>query len=422
MSIAREKHPCKSPPRFMALPPLPPADKRLRWQSSLKHLCAQASAIAAPFEKIQDYIKPVQYREKWSITLKGNAMVITTSITGERISPAGAAYVSAGPETSVSGVSWAAVFAGALAAAVLSLLLFILGAGLGLSSISVWSSQGADGGTVGWAAIVWLAFTQLASAGIGGYVAGRLRTKWQGVHTDEVYFRDTAHGFLAWALATLLMVAVMGTVVGSAIVGTVKAAGAVASGAAQVVGGATSAATSAAGGAASAAIAGAMGGASGAATDQGSDFSYWINSLMRKDGPTEQQKQDMKDGVQNLARKTQSAADDAKEVSVVFVHSLQAGSLSDSDATYLGNLIAQRTDASAADAKIKVQKTFEQVQQQIQKVKQAAANAEEKAKLAAEQVRKATAYSMLWMFVVLLVGAFMGSLAATIGGRQRDAW
>ena len=44
----------------------------------------------------------------------------------------------------------------------------------------------------------------MISSAIGGYLAGRLRTKWTGVHTKEVYFRDTAHGFLAWALASVL--------------------------------------------------------------------------------------------------------------------------------------------------------------------------------------------------------------------------
>lgn len=346
-------------------------------------------------------------------------MVTTTYVDGERMPPLGSAY--AIPEEGKSGVSWAAIFAGALAAATLSLLLFMLGIGLGLSSISVWSGKGADGDSIGVAAIVWLAFTQLASAGVGGYIAGRLRTKWQGVHTDEVYFRDTAHGFLSWALATMLMVAVMGTVAGAAITGTVKAAGAVVSGAAQVVGGAAGAVGGAVGGAASAAVTGAAGVTAGKATEQGSDLNYWISSLLRKGGPTEQQKQDLKDGAQDMARKTQSAADDAKEVSVVFAHSLQAGALSDDDANYLANLISQRTDMSAGEAKQKVQKTFEQVQQQIAKAKQAAQEAEDKAKQVAEQARKATAYSMLWMFVVLLVGAFVGSLSATLGGRQRDA-
>lgn len=309
-----------------------------------------------------------------------------------------------------SAVSWAAILAGALAAAVLSLLLFLLGIGLGLSSISVWSGQGADGATIGWAAIFWLAFTQLASAGVGGYIAGRLRTKWQGIHSDEVYFRDTAHGFLSWAFATLLMVAVMGSIAGAAITGTVKAAGAVASGAAQV-----------AGGAASAAVTGAAGATAGKMSEQSSDLNYWVGSLLRNGGPTQSQKEEIRDGAQNMARKAQSAVDEAKEVSGVFMHSLEVGALSDEDSRYLAQLVAQRTDLTQEEAQQKVQQSFEQVKQQVDKAKAAAKEAEEKAKIAAEQARKATAYSMLWMFVALLIGAFVGSLSATVGGRQRDA-
>jgi hypothetical protein len=109
-------------------------------------------------------------------------------------------------DAAVSATSWGAIIAGALAAAALSFILIILGLGLGLSSVSPYSYNDAPLGT---AAIVWLAFTQLAAAGIGGYMAGRLRTRWAGVHTDEVYFRDTAHGLLAWAVATLLTVALL---------------------------------------------------------------------------------------------------------------------------------------------------------------------------------------------------------------------
>ncbi|MDR2331354.1 MAG: hypothetical protein LBE58_17260 [Comamonas sp.] len=346
--------------------------------------------------------------------------MVTTYVEEERV-VTGGAVPRALAGSSESAVSWAAIFAGALAAAVLSLLLFMLGIGLGLSSVSVWSGRGADGETLGWGAVAWLAFTQLASAGVGGYIAGRLRTKWQGVHTDEVYFRDTAHGFLSWALATMLMVAIAGSMAGAAISGTAKAAGAVVSGAAQVVGGAASGATGVIGGAASAALTGAAGVTAGKANEPGSDLNYWINSLLRQGGPTEQQKQDMKDGAQNVAQKARSAADDASEMSSVFMHSLQAGSLSNDDRQYLGRLVAQRTDMSQEESEKKVQATYDQVKQQIDKAKQAAQDAEAKAKQTAEQARKATAYSLMWMFVVLLIGAFVGSLSATFGGRQRDA-
>ena len=328
--------------------------------------------------------------------------------------PALPSAVSSPIDLKQSGVSWAAIFAGALAAAVLSLLLFILGIGLGLSSISVWSGRGAAGDTIGWTAVVWLAFTQLASAGVGGYLAGRLRTRWQGVHTDEVYFRDTAHGFLSWSLATLLMVALMGSVVGSAITGAVKSAGAVASGAASLAGGAVGAAGTAAAG------------AIGAYTAKDGDLahnslSYWINSLFRNEGLTEEQKDQMKANAHQTAHSVRSAAEITQEVTGIFIHGLQDGKLSDDDARYVAQLISERSGVSPAQAQDKVQNAFQKAHEQFEQAKLKAKEIEEKTKQAAETARKATAYSMLWLFVALLVGAFVASLCATWGGRMRDA-
>src|ERR1035437_2874501 len=98
-------------------------------------------------------------------------------------------------EAPLSGVSWPAVLAGAFAAAALLLSLLALGAGIGLSAISPWSNMGASTSAIGIGAIVWLIVTQIMAATMGGYLAGRLRTKWVNIHTDEVYFRDTAHAF-----------------------------------------------------------------------------------------------------------------------------------------------------------------------------------------------------------------------------------
>ena len=103
-----------------------------------------------------------------------------------------------------SAVSWAAIFGGAAAAVAITLLLLELGAGFGLSSISAWPGVGTTAATVGIAGGLWLIVTQWIASGVGGYLAGRLRTKWVGVHSDEVFFRDTAHGFLAWAAATII--------------------------------------------------------------------------------------------------------------------------------------------------------------------------------------------------------------------------
>ena len=114
-------------------------------------------------------------------------------------------------EAHSSGVSWAAVIAGAFVAAALSLTLLALGAGFGLLTVSPWSSARASASAVDAAAIIWLIVIQIVASGIGGYLAGRLRTKWTTIHTDEVYFRDTAHGFLVWAVAVVITAAFLGS-------------------------------------------------------------------------------------------------------------------------------------------------------------------------------------------------------------------
>ncbi len=114
-------------------------------------------------------------------------------------------------EARSSGVSWAAVIAGAFVAAALSLTLLALGAGFGLLSVSPWSNAGASASAVDAAAIVWLIIIQIVASGAGGYLAGRLRTKWAAIHTDEVYFRDTAHGFLVWGVAVVITAALLGS-------------------------------------------------------------------------------------------------------------------------------------------------------------------------------------------------------------------
>src|SRR6185437_15001279 len=88
---------------------------------------------------------------------------------------------SANRESGTSGVSWGAVIAGAFVAAALSLTLLALGAGFGLLSVSPWS-HAAAASAVGTPAIIWLIVIQIAASGMGGYIAGRLRTKWVAIH------------------------------------------------------------------------------------------------------------------------------------------------------------------------------------------------------------------------------------------------
>ncbi|HWL63584.1 MAG TPA: hypothetical protein VNQ32_12350 [Steroidobacteraceae bacterium] len=139
-------------------------------------------------------------------------MTTVTTIVEGGLSPALSA---SRPTGASSAVSWSAIIAGAVAAAALSLILLVLGIGLGLSVVSPWVGATPSESQMTWSTIAWVFVTAFAASGLGGYIAGRLRSRWPSTQQDEVYFRDTAHGFLAWAVATLLTAAVFTSVIGS---------------------------------------------------------------------------------------------------------------------------------------------------------------------------------------------------------------
>lgn len=273
------------------------------------------------------------------------------------------------------GVSWGAVLAGAAAAAALSFILLILGVGLGLSSVSPWSFNAT---AIGVSTIVWLAFMQLAASGIGGYMAGRLRVKWSSIHTDEVHFRDTAHGLLAWAVATLITVAVLAGGTRAVLSGAIDAS----SGVAAAVGPAA---------------------AAGAKAGEGSanPLDYFSDMLLRA-APAA-----------GTGEAGSTVADQRVEIGKIFATSLSTGSLAADDRAYLGQVVASRTGLTQAEAEARVDAVYA-------RAAKAAADAKAKAQQAADTARKAGAHTALWMFVALLLGAFVASLAATFGGRQRD--
>jgi hypothetical protein len=137
---------------------------------------------------------------------------------GTRVAPSttGAATAPSVVETSAPAVSWPAIFAGAFVAAAVSVMLVAIGSGFGFAAVSPWPASGPSPTTFAVSTGVWLIVTQWLSSGLGGYIAGRMRTKWVGVHTHEVFFRDTAHGFVTWAVATV-MVALVAAAAGVAL-------------------------------------------------------------------------------------------------------------------------------------------------------------------------------------------------------------
>jgi MFS family permease len=120
-------------------------------------------------------------------------------------------------ESNVSGVSWSAIIAGAFVSGSLALIFILLGIGLGLSVVSPWTGEGLSATTVGVAAIIWLLATHAIASGLGGYLAGRLRTKWSIGDRDEIFFRDTAHGFLVWAVSIIITLFLLGSAVSAII-------------------------------------------------------------------------------------------------------------------------------------------------------------------------------------------------------------
>ncbi|BCG76787.1 hypothetical protein [Mesorhizobium sp. 113-3-3] len=286
--------------------------------------------------------------------------------------------LSASEESSATAVSWGPIIAGAFAASTLTFILMLLGSGLGLSMVSPWSGSGASITTFAVSTAIWLVIVQWLSSGVGGYLAGRLRTKWVGVHTDEVYFRDTAHGFLAWALATLLVVGVLGSALSAAVGTGVQAVSTVASGAAM------------------GASAGASANAGSATADNAT--SYLVDSLFRPADPSKL-----------AAANPESDAAAVGQASRILVASAAAGEISADDKTYLSQLVAARTGLSEADAKARVDAMVAKVEE-----------AKVKAKQAADTARKASATFALLGALSLVIGAFIASAAAAIGGRQRD--
>ena len=271
--------------------------------------------------------------------------------------------LTAGNEASATAVSWPAIFAGSLAAVALTIVLTSLGTGLGLTTVSAWPNSGASVTTFTISAGIGLIVIQWLSSALGGFITGRLRTKWTGVHTHEVFFRDTAHGFLSWAFAT--------------IVGTVLLAAAASS----VVGGGVRAASTVAGGAAQAATSAVSG--------------YSVDSLFRSD----------------QIDASASNQDVAAQATRILANGLRNGDVPSADRSYLAQLVAAKTGISQAEAQKRVDDTIAGTK-----------DAEAKARQAADAARKATATLAIFTALSLMIGAFIASVAGAYGGSLRDEY
>jgi hypothetical protein len=244
-----------------------------------------------------------------------------SSVTGHRLSNRETLI---SDESSSSGISWPAVIAGAFVAASLWLILLSLGTGLGLSSISPWSNLSPSTSTVGKAAILWLIITEIIASAMGGYLAGRLRTKWATIHNDEIYFRDTAHGFLVWAVGLVVSALFL-----------------------------VSAATSPGG------PAGARQSSRLSAFAAADPNEYFIDKLFRSDHPASK----------NIDLSVRV------EATQILANALGQGSLPAADQSYLAEMVAARSGLNQTDAQLRVANVFEQIQQTTDTARKAVAHA-----------------------------------------------
>lgn len=276
-------------------------------------------------------------------------------------SPIGTAVVT--PEIN-TGVSWDAVAAGAVAAAAFTVMLVALGAGLGFSAISPWSDSGLSAGGFRTATGIYLVLISIMSSAIGGYMAARLRTRFVGLHDNEVYFRDSAHGFIAWAFATVLTA----TALGAALTHIANGAAA---------GLTTSGSTSSA---------------------QSNPQAVYVDKLFRSANPSAPAAATAP-APQNAPNAATSRAEVLRLWTADFA---QNKDLTPDDRAYVARLVAAQTGLSQDDA----QKRVDQVV------------TEEKSAL--DQARRGAAKLSFWLTAALLFGAFAASLAAVEGGMLRD--
>jgi hypothetical protein len=259
--------------------------------------------------------------------------------------------------------SWGAIIAGAFVAVATSLILLSLGTGLEFAAVSPQPDQGIAATTFAVTTAIWLIVTQWISAALGGYITGRLRTRWIGTHRHEVFFRDTAHGFVMWSLATVVIAGVMANSVASALTGVARAAD-------RTVVGATSAAAP-------------------------SVTPYAVDKLFR------------------ASAATVPAAPDARDVRAEALHIvsnvLSTGVLPDPDRAYLASLIVQATGATPEDAQRRVDDLIRGLN-------------DEKARLlqATDAARKSGAETAIYTALSMLIGAFIASVAAALAGHLRD--
>lgn len=264
-----------------------------------------------------------------------------------------------------SAVSWPAVIAGGFVAGATTLLLLALGSGIGFSVVSPWSGlpdiSSTKAATV---AGIFMCVTAVMASALGGYITGRLRMRWAGTASDEIYFRDTAHGVLAWALATVMGAALLAS-----------AATAITSGAA----------------------AGASPSVPTAAQGAGNNdvVAPYLDRLFRPDyralngrPPT----------AASVGRDLATDRDAARRILLAS----RDRDLSGDDRQYLAQMVSADTGLSLADAEQRVTTIDNEMRATLDKA------------------RRISMHLSFWLVASMFLGALAAALAATEGGARRD--
>lgn len=293
-----------------------------------------------------------------------------------------------------SAVSWKAIFAGATASAAITLVLVAFGAGVGFSVVSPWSDQGVSATTFTISAGIYLIVIAMLSSTVGGYLAGRLRTQWQSVHEHERYFRDSAHGVVTWALATVVTAAVLGGAT-TALVG--------ATGAGIAAGAPTAARAAMTDGYVDSLLRPAPN-RTGAAVPAGqsqAQANQQATETATSPISTGQTTPNLQGG--SITAPAQPANVNRGEIGRILATGLgRTGSVSDVDKSYLASVIAARTGLTQQEAEQRVNQTITQ------------------AKAAADAARKSARNFSFWIAFAMLAGALSAALAAIEGGNLRN--
>ena len=274
-------------------------------------------------------------------------------------------------------LEWGPILAGAIAAASLSFLLLTFGGAVGLSLTSPWPDTGARLWVVALAVAWWMVLVQIGSFAAGGYLAGRMRSRWTSARSPEGGFRDSAHGFMVWAVGVLMGAVVLALVGLTTAKTTAQSASVVAAGTAS--------------GVASKSIATAP-------------ADYAVDLLLR---PQPSQQPPTTVGV----APNSSSGDEGlrSEANRIFTSAIKNQSLSERDRTYLTQVVVTRTGLPEADA-----------QKRVDSAVMEARDLELKAREQADKARRATVITAFMAAMSLLISLAAATSAAAAGGRHRD--